>query len=152
MEKMAKLRSFFIVAIAVICIAAIFLADRANVSALSPSSVAGLATLKAMAQQSVPYDIALNNNKATLLEFYADWCTTCQAMAPTLSKLHQEYGEAIDFVMLNVDDPQWKQPIKIYHVTGVPQFTLLNSDQAVAQTFVGKVPEKAIATALAQSS
>ncbi|MCG8364573.1 MAG: thioredoxin domain-containing protein, partial [Pseudanabaenales cyanobacterium] len=69
-----------------------------------------------------------------------DWCATCQALAPNLQSLHDEFGAQINFVMLNVDDPQWSRQIQPFHAVGVPQLTLLQADQAIADTFVGKVP------------
>ncbi|MGK7876208.1 MAG: thioredoxin domain-containing protein [Xenococcaceae cyanobacterium] len=149
---MAKLRSFLIAALFFLFVAGIFWATRADVSAMSNSSVAGLVAIKEMAQQSVPYEVALANGKPTLLEFYADWCTTCQSMAPTLSKLHQQYGERVNFVMLNIDRPEWIPQLKQYQVTGVPQFIFLDSNQEVQKNLVGKVPETIIVQLFEQSS
>ncbi|MEO0853481.1 MAG: thiol:disulfide interchange protein, partial [Cyanobacteria bacterium J06648_11] len=36
--------------------------------------------LEALAQSSVPWELAQTNGKPTLLEFYADWCSTCKLM------------------------------------------------------------------------
>ena len=105
-----------------------------------------------MAQQSTPISVALANGKPSLVEFYADWCSTCQSLAPSLEKLHQQYGEEINFVMLNVDEPQWKEMIEEYQVTGVPQLTFLSRDRQLVQTLIGKVPETVIAQIFDQLS
>ena len=111
--------------------------------AVSPSStIMGLAKLKTLARQSTPYEVASNAGKPMLLEFYADWCTTCQAMAHQLDDLHDKYESKINLVMLNIDDPQWKQQIQLYRVTGVPQFTILSAQGEVVETLVGRVPSK----------
>jgi thiol-disulfide isomerase/thioredoxin len=137
---MEKFRAGIVGAIALLFVAGLFLAFRADVAATSSSSLTGLATLRQMAQQSVEYDVAINNNKPTILEFYADWCTVCQSMALKLSNFKQQYGEAVNFVMLNIDEPQWSEQVKQYQVTGIPQLVLLDGDRAIVKTFVGEVP------------
>ena len=128
-------------AIALSCLVVVFFTNSAEVSSTRGSMVSSLATLRTMSQETVPYETAIANQKPTLLEFYANWCTTCQAMAPSLERLHQRYGEAVNFVMLNVDEPQWAQQIAQYGVTGVPQFTFLGRDRKPVKTLIGNIPE-----------
>ena len=111
----------------------------ANIMGMTPLS--GLMTLKSMATTAVPYDLALTSQKPTLIEFYADWCTTCQSMSPTVEALQERYGDRMNFVMLDIDDPQWASQIKTFGATGVPQFTLLDLQQQPVRTWVGKVPK-----------
>jgi thiol-disulfide isomerase/thioredoxin len=138
---MINIRSLVVAILSFVFIAGIFWTTRMDGAATSTSSLTGLVAIKNMAQQSISYEIALANNKPTLLEFYADWCTTCQSMAPVLSKLHQEYGDRINFVMLNIDRPEWAQQLKQYGVTGIPQITFLDRGEEVVQTVVGRVPK-----------
>ena len=107
----------------------------------SMTPLSGLMTLKSMAAEAVPYEAAIASPKPTFIEFYADWCTTCQAFAPTLQSVHQSLGDTVNFVMLNIDEPQWQSQIKQYQATGVPHLTLLNTHQTPSQTWVGKVPQ-----------
>ena len=104
----------------------------------------GLATMRSMAKKSIPYEIAMNNHKPSLIEFYADWCTTCQSLAPTLKKLHQQYGENINFVMLNIDNPIWSKVIKTYRASSVPYLVFLTPEKEVKEVLVGKPPERLI--------
>ena len=104
------------------------------------SSLTNLATLRQMVQNSVPYKKAINNGKPSLIEFYADWCQTCQSLAPMLQIRKQEYGKSVNFVMLNIDDPKWKKQVKKYQITGVPKLIFLNGDREILKTFVGRVP------------
>ena len=129
------------IGLVVIFAIATFFLTRPQAASFNLSPVAGLVALKALAHDAIPYDLAMSNGKPTLIEFYADWCTTCQALAPTLQSLHDAFGGQINFVMLNIDDPQWGQPIHQFHATGVPQLTLLKADQTIVDTFVGKVPK-----------
>ena len=116
------------------------------------SGLSGLMALKAMAQDAVPYERAIGNHKPMFLEFYADWCSTCQTMAPTMRQLHDEYEETVNFVMLNIDDPQWFPQIEEYQVQSIPQVILLDGNQAEVKTWVGQVPAPILSEALAQLS
>jgi thiol-disulfide isomerase/thioredoxin len=116
----------------------------------SPSSLTGLIELKQMAKEAIPYNQAIDNTKPTLIEFYADWCTTCQAMASSVRELHQAEAEKINFVMLNIDDPQWVQQVQQYSVNSVPQFTILSARAVPYKTLYGKVPKVVLADLLHQ--
>lgn len=97
-------------------------------------------SLEAQAQQSTPLEVAINNNKPSLVEFYANWCTSCQAMAKDLATVKQEYQNSVNFVMLNVDNNKWLPEVLRYRVDGIPHFVFLNSDgMAIAQT-IGEQP------------
>ncbi len=109
------------------------------------TSLSGLKIMKEMARDAVPYEVAIASPKPTLLEFYADWCSVCQSMAASIQTLEQQYGEDINFVMINVDDAQWYPQMDQYDVTGVPQFTLLDNQHSLVQTFVGRVPQPILA-------
>ena len=97
-------------------------------------------TLTEMAKASAPLETALANGKPTLMEFYANWCTSCQAMANDLSEIKQKYAEPLNFVMLNVDNDKWLPEITKYRVDGIPHFVYLNDKgSAVAET-IGEMP------------
>ncbi|MEM8505242.1 MAG: thioredoxin domain-containing protein [Cyanobacteria bacterium P01_D01_bin.1] len=117
------------------------LVTRPAASIMSMTPLSGLMTLKSMSAKAVPFDIAVTNQKPTLIEFYADWCTTCQSMSGTVDTLHERYGDRVNFVMLDIDDPQWASQVETFGATGVPQFTLLNTQQQPIKTWVGKVPK-----------
>ncbi|MEM6451123.1 MAG: thioredoxin domain-containing protein [Cyanobacteria bacterium P01_D01_bin.105] len=134
-------------------LAAIFLTfslTRPAATPLSMTPLSGLMGLKTMATVSTPYEQAIANQNPTLIEFYADWCTTCQSMSATVETLYQQYGQQINFVMIDIDNPQWAEQITQYSATGVPQFTLLNSVNNTVETWVGKVPKPVIRQSLDQ--
>lgn len=142
---MPKLKSYvtttIVTIITLVFVAGIFFFNRVDRLAVNINSLTGLATLRSLAKEATPYSEAIANGKPTLLEFYADWCTICQGMAPIVEKLHQQQGEKVNLVMLNIDDPQWQPQIEKYRVTGIPQFTFLDDQQQIIKTFVGKIPE-----------
>ena len=126
-----KVRNLLIVLVAVALSVALFLGLRTDSSAVS---------LTSLAEKSTPLEVAMSNGKPTLMEFYANWCGSCQAMAPDIAKLEKEYDKSVNFVMLNVDNTKWLPEILQYRVDGIPHFVFSDSKaKAIAQT-VGKQP------------
>lgn len=141
-ENRSALWRLWIALIAIlVAVWATLLLTRPAAKTMSMTPLSGLMTLKSLAAEAVSYEAALANQKPTFIEFYADWCTTCQSTAPTIQNLHQQYSEQINFVMLDIDNPKWASQIAQYKASGVPQFTLIAADQAPINTWVGKVPK-----------
>ena len=98
-------------------------------------------SLESQVKQSTSLDVAFANNKPTLTEFYADWCTSCQAMAGDLGEIKQEYGDRVNFVMLNVDNTKWLPEMLRYRVDGIPHFVFMDAGgQAIAES-IGEQPK-----------
>lgn len=97
-------------------------------------------SLSSMAKAAMPLEVALANNKPTLMEFYADWCASCQAMAPTLQSLKETYGDRINFVMLNVDNEKWLPEILSYRVDGIPHFVYMKLGGSAIGQAIGEQP------------
>jgi thiol-disulfide isomerase/thioredoxin len=100
----------------------------------------GATSLDSQAEKSTPLEVAISNGKPTLIEFYANWCTSCQAMAKDLDDIKQKYANSVNFVMLNVDNSKWLPEILNYQVDGIPHFVFLDKQGgAIAQT-IGEQP------------
>jgi thiol-disulfide isomerase/thioredoxin len=126
-----RLRNILIALAAIALSVAIFLGVQGKTST---------ASLQAQAQASVPLAVALSNGKPTLTEFYADWCTSCRAMAKDLAEIKQQYEGKVNFVMLNVDNNKWLPEILRYRVDGIPHFVFFNRQgEEIAQT-IGEQP------------
>ena len=93
-----RLRNLLVVMVAIALSVALFLGVKSQTKEVS---------LTALDEKSTPLEVALSNNKPTLMEFYANWCTVCQAMAPDIAQLEQQYADKVNFVMLNVDNTKW---------------------------------------------
>ena len=86
------------------------------------------APLDQLARQSLDPEIAINNSRPTVLEFYADWCEACQAMAPAMLQTEQNHADQLAVVLVNIDNPRWLDLIDRYDVTGIPQLNLFSAD------------------------
>ena len=126
-----RFRNLLIVLVAIALSVALFLGLRTETNS---------ASLASLDKQSTPLEVALSNGKPTLMEFYADWCTSCQAMAPDMAKLKQQYPDSVNFVMLNVDNTKWLPEILKYRVDGIPNFVFLNNDGVAIATTIGEQP------------
>lgn len=84
------------------------------------------AALERMARQSPELNAALTNGTPTLVEFYADWCEACRAMAPAMETMERRHHGQLDVVLLNVDNPRWQPQIESYGVNGIPHLELFN--------------------------
>lgn len=145
---MNKIRTYLTILIIPLFLLATILITRADVSANMGVPLSGLATMRSMAKTSIPYQVAMNNNKPSLIEFYANWCTTCQSLAPSLNSLHHKYGDKVNFVMLDVDEPMWIEQIKNYGANSVPYLVFLTAEGELKEVLVGKPPERAIESIL----
>ncbi|MEL7075311.1 MAG: thioredoxin family protein [Cyanobacteria bacterium J06648_1] len=98
-------------------------------------------SLDAQVKKSVALDVALTNSKPTLTEFYADWCTSCQAMAGDLAQLKESYGDRVNFVMLNVDNTKWLPEMLRYRVDGIPHFLFMDAQGDAIAEAIGEQPK-----------
>ncbi|WP_413165068.1 thioredoxin family protein [Capilliphycus salinus ALCB114379] len=127
-----RLRNLLITLVAVILSAAIFVGLQTEATSTSVAE---------LAEDSIPLEVALSNGKPTLLEFYANWCTTCQAMAPELNEIKHQYENQLNFVMLNVDNSKWLPEILKYRVDGIPHFVFLDEQATAIAESIGEIPQ-----------
>tara|TARA_B100000700_G_C15056800_1_gene863262 strand:- start:3264 stop:3827 length:564 start_codon:yes stop_codon:yes gene_type:complete len=95
-------------------------------------------SIEKLAKQSLDPDIALTNNKPTIIEFYADWCEVCKEIAPNMVLLEKEFRESMDFVFLNIDNPSWEELIASYEINGIPYLTFFDKKGMIINKFAGK--------------
>jgi thiol-disulfide isomerase/thioredoxin len=85
------------------------------------------APLQRLARQSPDLAVALADGRPTLVEFYADWCEACRAMAPAMDRLEQQHRGELDVVLLNVENPRWQAEVERFDVNGIPQLELFDA-------------------------
>lgn len=134
-----QVRNFVVVLVAVVLSVAVVLGFQTR----TPS-----ASLSDMAEAAVPFDQAISNGKPTLVEFYANWCTSCQAMAGDLQQLKGQYQQDVNFVMLNVDNTKWLPEMLHYRVDGIPHFVFLDNQGDDAGAAIGEIPRAVLASNL----
>ena len=93
--------------------------------------------LKELGKKSIDPEIAFITNKPIFLEFYAEWCEVCKKMSPSINRLSKEYGNDINFVFINVDNPKWEKYVKKMNVNGIPQINLFDKELNLKTTFIG---------------
>lgn len=64
-----------------------------------------------------------------LVDFYADWCGPCKAMAPVVDALAQEYEGKAKIGKINTDDNQ--DIAAEYGVMSIPTFIVFKGGKAV---------------------
>ena len=84
----------------------------------------------------------IQSKKITLVDFWADWCQPCHAMAPTVEALAEEYGDRILIAKVDVDaNPMTTHK---YELRGIPALLLFKNGELVQQ-IVGVQPKDKIA-------
>ena len=79
----------------------------------------------------------LSSDKPTLVDFWAEWCAPCRAIAPAVEELSRKYGNQVNFRKLNIDENP-STPMQ-YGVKGIPTLILFKNGEIVDQV-VGAVP------------
>jgi thioredoxin 1 len=80
----------------------------------------------------------LRSTNPVLVDFWAEWCSPCKMIAPSLDDLAADMSGKVTVAKLNIDEnPQ--TPMK-YGVRGIPTLILFKDGQ-VAATKIGALPK-----------
>lgn len=80
-----------------------------------------------------------------LIDFWAEWCMPCRALAPVIEELSTEYQGKVRFAKVNVDECR-EVPAK-FGIRGIPTLILFNAGKKVNE-LVGNQPKDKIRTML----
>jgi thioredoxin 1 len=88
----------------------------------------------------------LDSEKTVLVDFWAEWCGPCRAVAPILDQIAAEHGDKLEIVKLNVDENP--QTAVKYQITSIPALKVYRGGEVV-KTVIGAKPKPALEADLA---
>ena len=99
--------------------------------------VTAVEILFSMEKQSAPLTAIGNNGKPTVIDFWAPWCSNCKVAAPTLQAVEKQYGDKVNFIMVNGDDGRNWPLIQLFGVDAIPHLALLSDEGEVETALIG---------------
>lgn len=89
----------------------------------------------------------LKSGVPVLVDFWAEWCGPCRALAPKLEEIAKEMGNKMKVLKMNVDENP-NMPVR-YGVRGIPTMILFKDGKQVGQV-VGNLPKDDIVAMINQ--
>lgn len=79
----------------------------------------------------------IHSSQPVLVDFYADWCGPCKAIAPVIDQLSKEYDGKVKFVKIDTDE---NQDLALqFGIMSIPTVMLFSKGK-VEDIVVGAVP------------
>ena len=80
----------------------------------------------------------LENDKLTIVDFWAEWCPPCRAIAPIIEQLAQEYDGRVNVGKMNVDH---NPDVSVqYGITAIPVILFVKGGKVVDK-MLGAAPK-----------
>ena len=83
----------------------------------------------------------ISSEKPVLVDFWAEWCAPCRAIAPALEELEKELGDKVKFAKLNVDENT--DIATEYNIASIPTLVIFKNGQEVDR-LIGAAPKSKI--------
>lgn len=94
------------------------------------------------------FDALVGKDTPVLVDFYADWCGPCQAMAPILKEVAGEYKDQVKVIKIDVDK---NQPIaQRFGVRSIPTFIMFKGGEVLWQQ-AGMMSKRDLSARLSQA-
>ncbi len=88
----------------------------------------------------------LKNDKTVLVDFWAEWCGPCRAVAPILEEIATEHADELTIVKVNVDENP--RVAASYGIVSIPTLSVFQGGELVKQ-IIGAKPKVALLKDLA---
>lgn len=75
------------------------------------------------------FESLIKSSKPVLADFYAEWCSPCKMLAPTIEEIHNEYNDYFETVKVNVDENP--ELTEYYGVSGIPALLLFKDGKKI---------------------
>jgi thioredoxin 1 len=83
----------------------------------------------------------LDAKQPVLVDFWAEWCGPCKAIAPSLEELSEEMASKLKIVKINVDEnPSISQT---YSIRSIPALMIFKDGKKISEK-MGALPKSAL--------
>ena len=83
----------------------------------------------------------LDAKQPVLVDFWAEWCGPCKAIAPSLEELSEEMASKLKIVKINVDEnPSISQT---YSIRSIPALMIFKDGERISEK-MGALPKSAL--------
>ncbi|SFU72263.1 thioredoxin [Pustulibacterium marinum] len=90
----------------------------------------------------------INQPKPVLIDFFADWCGPCKAVAPILHNVKGQFGDQVSILKIDVDKNQ--ALAAKYQIRGVPTLMIFKEGKQIWRQS-GVVPESELSRILKET-
>jgi thioredoxin 1 len=87
----------------------------------------------------------LQSDKPVIVDFWAEWCGPCHAVAPVLDRIVEERSEEVKLVKVNIDQEQGLA--MRYGIASIPTIVLFKDGEPAAAA-IGAQPKQALEKSL----
>jgi thioredoxin 1 len=87
----------------------------------------------------------IQSDKPVIVDFWAEWCGPCHAIAPVIDKIAEERGGEVKVVKVNIDEEQ--ALAMRYGIASIPTVVLFRDGEPAAAA-IGAQPKSALERSL----
>ena len=87
----------------------------------------------------------LKSDKPVIVDFWAEWCGPCHAVAPVLDRIVEEHGDELKLVKVNIDEE--RELAERYGIASIPTMIIFRDGEPAAAA-IGAQPKGALERSL----